>query len=74
MKSMDFPALPVDGGHGLLAVGLAVQAVARVFQVKAQSHRNRVVIFNQQEVFVHGWPVPHAQGVCTIGKRLEQSA
>jgi len=52
------PALAVDGGHGLLAVGLAVQAVARVFQVKAQGHRDRVVVFNQKQVFVHGWLVP----------------
>ena len=47
------PALPVDRRHRTQPVGLAVQAVTGLLQVQAQGGRDGVVVFDQQQLFVH---------------------
>ena len=48
------PALAIDGRHRQPAVGLPVQAVAGLLQVQAQRIGDGVVIFDEQQVLVHG--------------------
>jgi hypothetical protein len=53
VQQHQIPALAVDGGHRTAAVSLALQAVARAFEVRPQGLGNGIVVFDQQQAFVH---------------------
>ena len=50
VEQHQIPALAVDGGHRVAAVGLAVQALGGLLQLQAQRVDDGVIVFNQQQV------------------------